>query len=289
MWTLRTSMSKLHVHHRMYSSSSLSTNYKHILTSIHPNPKPTALSVGMITLHQPKTLNALSDGLFDDLIHACRTYDQDETIGSIVITGKGKAFAAGASISEMSQKTFSQAFKANMFQQWNEIHTDIQKPLIAAVNGFALGGGCELAMMCDIIIASENAKFGQPEINLGIIPGAGGTQRLVRAIGKSKAMELILTGGMMDAHKAERDGLVSKVVEPENVVEEALNVGFTIGEKGQVAVRMAKECVKAADEMCLQQGLNYERRLFHSLFSTKDQKEGMDAFLNKRQPDFKHE
>lgn len=278
------SMSKFHAHHRMFS-----TNYKHILTSTHPNPKPNALSVGMITLNQPKTLNALSDALFDDLIHACHTYDQDETIGAIVITGKGKAFAAGASISEMSQKTFAQAFKANMFQQWNDVHTDISKPLIAAVNGFALGGGCELAMMCDIIVASDKAKFGQPEINLGIIPGAGGTQRLVRAIGKSKAMEMILTGDMIDAHKAERDGLVSKVVEVERVVDEALNIGYTIGEKAQVAVRMAKECVKAADEMCLQQGLNYERRLFHSLFSTVDQKEGMDAFLNKRQPVFKHE
>lgn len=276
---------------RLFSTSTTTATmeYKHILTSIHSNPKPNGLAVGLITLNQPKTLNALSDALFEDLIHACRAFDQNDQIGAMVLTGKGKAFAAGASITEMSQQTFSQAYKGNMFQQWNEIHTDICKPIIAAVNGFALGGGCELAMMCDIVIASENAKFGQPEINLGIIPGAGGTQRLVRAVGKSKAMEMILTGGMIDANKAERDGLISKVVEQDKVVEQALEVGYVIGEKGQVAVRMAKECVKAADEMCLQQGLNFERRLFHGLFATKDQKEGMDAFLNKRQPDFKHE
>ncbi len=174
-----------------------------------------------------------------------------------------------------------------MFAQWADI-TKISKPIIAAVNGFALGGGCELAMMCDIILASSNAKFGQPEINLGIIPGAGGTQRLIRSIGKSKAMEMILTGNMIDAERAERDGLVARVYEREQLVDEAIGMGLVIGQKSQMAVRMAKEAVDAADEMTLEQGLNFERRLFHSLFATKDQKEGMSAFLNKRQPNFTH-
>ena len=174
-----------------------------------------------------------------------------------------------------------------MFAQWGDM-TKISKPIIAAVNGFALGGGCELAMMCDIILASSNAKFGQPEINLGVIPGAGGTQRLVRSIGKSKAMEMVLTGNMIDAERAERDGLVARVYEREELVDEAIGMGLAIGKKSQMAVRMAKEAVGAADEMTLEQGLNFERRLFHSLFATKDQKEGMNAFLNKREPDFTH-
>lgn len=173
-----------------------------------------------------------------------------------------------------------------MFSQWADV-TKISKPIIAAVNGFALGGGCELAMMCDIILASPNAKFGQPEVNLGIIPGAGGTQRLIRAVGKSKAMEMILTGTMIDAEKAERDGLISRVVDREFLVEEAIKMGHLIGEKGPIAIQMSKECVNIADEVGLEQGLQFERRLFHSLFATKDQKEGMDAFLNKRHPEFK--
>ncbi len=174
-----------------------------------------------------------------------------------------------------------------MFASWNDLNK-ISKPIIAAVNGFALGGGCELAMLCDIIIASPNAKFGQPEINLGIIPGMGGTQRLVRAVGKSKAMEMVLTGNMIDAERAERDGLVAKVVERDGLVEEAIAMGLEIGKKSQISVRMAKEAVNVAFENSLEEGLNYERRLFHSCFATNDQKEGMNAFLNKREPDFQH-
>lgn len=286
----------LQVSKKVFSTSggvpplTLRDSYQHILVSQHSQPDNTkGLSVGLITLNRPKTLNSLSDALFEDLIHAAQSLDQNEEIGSIVITGKGKAFAAGADILEMSQQDFSQAYKSNMFAQWAKI-SKLNKPLLAAVNGFALGGGCELAMMCDIILASSNAKFGQPEINLGIIPGAGGTQRLIKAIGKSKAMEMILTGNMMDAEKAERDGLVSKVIEDrEELVAEAIKMGLVIGQKGQVAVQMAKEAVNAAEEMTLEQGLLFERRLFHSLFATKDQKEGMTAFLNKRPADFTHE
>lgn len=243
--------------------------------------------MGLIELNRPKALNSLSDALFDDLIHATTSLNEMDNIGSIVITGKGKAFAAGADIEEMSERNFAYAYKNNMFAEWADIKL-ISKPVIAAVNGFALGGGCELAMMCDIILASSNAKFGQPEINLGIIPGAGGTQRLVRSIGKSKAMEMILTGNMIDAEQAERDGLVARIFEREKLVEEAIGMGLVIGQKSQVAIRMAKEAVDAADEMSLEQGLKFERRLFHSLFSTHDQKEGMSAFLNKRDPTFTH-
>jgi enoyl-CoA hydratase/carnithine racemase len=203
--------------------SSLKSSYNDILVSTHPNlQKETGLSVGLIELNKPTTLNALSDSLFDDLIHALKAFDSMEDIGSIVVTGKGKAFAAGADIPEMSAKDFSQAYNSNMFSQWADI-CKVSKPIIAAVNGYALGGGCELAMMCDITIASSNARFGQPEVNLGIIPGAGGTQRLIRCLGKSKAMEMILTGEMIDADKAEREGLISKVVEKrEDLVNEAI-------------------------------------------------------------------
>lgn len=270
-------------------SGALKLSYDTVLVSTHENTdSESALSVGLITLNQPKSLNSLADDLFDDLIHASRAFDEMDDIGAIVVTGKGKAFAAGANIPEMSGKDFAAAYNKNMFSQWAEV-TKISKPIIAAVNGFALGGGCELAMMCDIIIASPNAKFGQPEVNLGIIPGAGGTQRLIKCVGKSKAMEMILTGEMIDAEKAERDGLISKVVESREVlVDEAIRMGHTIGQKGPIAIRMAKECVNAADEMSLEQGLLFERRNFHALFATQDQKEGMDAFLNKRSAEFKN-
>jgi enoyl-CoA hydratase/carnithine racemase len=269
-------------------STALHLSYDNIIVTTHAPEEPsTGLSVGLIELNRPKALNSLSDALFDDLIHASNALNDHDDIGSIVITGKGKAFAAGAAIDEMSQQKFSSVYKKNMFAQWSDV-AKISKPVIAAVNGFALGGGCELAMMCDIMLASENAKFGQPEINLGIIPGAGGTQRLVRSIGKSKAMEMILTGNFIDANQAERDGLVARVYKREDLVEEAIKMGFLIGKKGQIAVRMAKEAVNAADEMSLEQGLNFERRLFHSLFATDDQKEGMSAFLNKRDPNFTH-
>jgi len=203
--------------------SSLKDTYGSILVSTHSHPnKPSALGVGLIELNQPKSLNSLSDALFNDLIHASIAFDSMDEIGAIVVTGKGKAFAAGADIPEMITKDFAHAYNTNMFSQWADI-CKISKPIIAAVNGFALGGGCELAMMCDIVIASPNAKFGQPEVNLGIIPGAGGTQRLVRCIGKSKSMEMVLTGDMIDAAKAERDGLISKVVEDrEGLVDEAI-------------------------------------------------------------------
>jgi len=272
-------------------STSLKDSYDYVIVSKHfptINDSKGQRGVGLITLNRPKALNSLCDALFDDLIHACGSLDEDNDIGALIVTGKGKAFAAGADIPEMKGKNFSGAYKSNMFAQWSDI-TSLSKPIISAVNGFALGGGCELAMMCDIIVASDNAKFGQPEINLGIIPGAGGTQRLVRAIGKSKAMEMILTGNMISAEEAMRDGLVSKVFEREKLIEETIKIGINIANKGQVAVMMAKEAVNAADNMSLEQGLKFERRLFHALFATKDQKEGMTAFLNKEEPSFTHE
>jgi enoyl-CoA hydratase/carnithine racemase len=230
----------------------------------------------------------LCDALFDDLIHAARALDADEDIGCIIITGSGKAFAAGADIAEMRKREFAAAYKTNMFAQWGDI-TKVSKPIIAAVNGFALGGGCELAMMCDIILAGTKAQFGQPEINLGVIPGAGGTQRLIRAVGKSKAMEMVLTGERITAQEAMDAGLVSKVIESEILLDEAVKMGLSIAEKGAVSVRMCKEAVNAAEEMTLSEGLRFERRMFHALFATKDQKEGMSAFLEKRKPNFTNE
>jgi len=238
--------------------SSLRDSYDHILASKEfPPPgddgsSSNALGVGIIQLNRPKALNALCDALFEDLIHAATEFNKDDQVGSIIITGKGKAFAAGADIEEMSKRPFDFAYKTNMFEKWAQV-SKISKPTIAAVNGFCLGGGCELAMMCDIIIASESAKFGQPEINLGVIPGAGGTQRLVRAIGKSKAMEMVLTGNMISAEQAEKDGLVSRVVKAEALLEDAMKLGFVIGSKGQISIRMAKEAINAADEMPLEQ------------------------------------
>lgn len=244
--------------------------------------------VGVITLHRPKALNALCDLLFVDLIHAIQAFEEDDEIGCVVLTGKGKAFAAGADIEEMSKREFAQVYKKNMFAQWADV-TRTSKPIIAAINGFALGGGCELAMMCDILLAGEKAKFGQPEINLGVIPGAGGTQRLIRAVGKSRAMEMCLTANMISAQEACDAGLVSRVVEQEALMDEAVKMGFTIASKGGVAVRMCKEAINVAEETSLAEGLRFERRMFHALFATKDQKEGMSAFLEKRQPVFKDE
>jgi len=244
--------------------------------------------VGVITLHRPRALNALCDALFVDLIHAIQAFEDDDEIGCVVLTGKGKAFAAGADIEEMSSKDFAQVYKSNMFAQWADV-TRTSKPIIAAVNGFALGGGCELAMMCDIILAGEKAKFGQPEINLGIIPGAGGTQRLIRAVGKSRAMEMCLTANMISAQEACDAGLVSRVVEQEALMDDAVGMGFTIASKGGMAVRMCKEAINVAEETSLAEGLRFERRIFHALFATQDQKEGMAAFLEKRKPDFKNE
>jgi enoyl-CoA hydratase len=245
-------------------------------------------AVGIITLNRPKALNALNGALMDELGAALKAFDADEAIGCMVITGSEKAFAAGADISAMAKFTFAGVYKEDFItRNWETIRS-IRKPVIAAVSGFALGGGCELAMMCDFVIAADNAKFGQPEIKLGTIPGAGGTQRLPRAIGKAKAMDLVLTGRMMDAHEAERSGLVSRVVPLDKLMEETLGAALMICGYGQLAVMAAKESVNRAFESGLSDGVMFERRIFHALFSTADQKEGMDAFLNKRAPQFTH-
>ena len=244
--------------------------------------------VGIITLNRPKALNALNGALMDELGQALKSFDADEAIGCMIITGSEKAFAAGADISAMAQLTFTDVYKEDFItRNWETIRS-IRKPVIAAVSGFALGGGCELAMMCDFIIAAENAKFGQPEIKIGIIPGAGGTQRLPRAVGKAKAMDLVLTGRMMDAAEAERAGLVSRVVPLDKMMDEALGAALMICGYGQLSVMAAKESVNRAFESGLSDGVMFERRIFHALFATADQKEGMDAFLNKRPPQFTH-
>lgn len=259
--------------------------YDHILTAVHGE---SALKTGVITLNRPKQLNALNDALMTELGTAMRAFDADEGIGCLVVTGSEKAFAAGADIGAMATYTHMDVFKGDFItRNWETIRS-VRKPVIGAVSGFALGGGCELAMMCDFIIAADNAKFGQPEIKLGIIPGAGGTQRTPRAIGKAKAMDLALTGRMMDAVEAERAGLVSRVVPLANLMTEALAAAQQICEFSQPSVLMAKECVNRAYEVPLAEGVLFERRMFHSLFGTEDQKEGMDAFVNKRKPNFKH-
>ncbi|HLU00921.1 MAG TPA: enoyl-CoA hydratase [Burkholderiaceae bacterium] len=244
--------------------------------------------VALITLDRPKALNALSNELIDELAELLRQYDADENIGAIVLTGSEKAFAAGADIAAMKDWTYMDVYKQDYLGgNWESLKR-IRKPIIAAVSGYALGGGCELAMLCDFIIAAENAKFGQPEIKLGVIPGFGGTQRLPRAVGKAKAMDLVLTGRMMDANEAERCGLVARVVPTERLLEEALQAAETIASYSLPSVIMAKECINAADEGSLSETLMFERRNFHALFATEDQKEGMAAFVEKRKPDFKH-
>ena len=248
-----------------------------------------AEKVAIITLNRPKALNALNDQLMTELGQALRGFEADEAIGCIIITGSEKAFAAGADISAMAKYSFTEVYKSNFITRNWETMREIRKPVIAAVSGFALGGGCELAMMCDFIIASDTAKFGQPEIKLGIIPGAGGTQRLPRAVGKSKAMDMALTGRMMDAAEAERAGLVSRVVPLDKLQEEALGAALQICAFSQVATMAAKESVNRAFEGTLADGIVFERRLFHALFATADQKEGMDAFVNKRAANFTHQ
>ncbi|WP_244826317.1 enoyl-CoA hydratase [Caballeronia sp. TF1N1] len=244
--------------------------------------------VGLITLNRPKALNALNDALMDELGAALKAFDADEDIGAIVVTGSEKAFAAGADIGMMAGYSYMDAYKGDYItRNWETIRS-IRKPIIAAVGGFALGGGCELAMMCDIIIAADTAKFGQPEIKLGVIPGAGGTQRLTRAVSKSKAMDMCLTARMMDASEAERAGLVSRVVDAERLIDEAVEAATIIASFSLPAVMMAKEAVNRAYETTLAEGVHFERRLFHSLFATEDQKEGMAAFVEKRKPVFKH-
>ncbi len=244
--------------------------------------------VGIVTLHRPKQLNALNDQLMDELGAALRTFDADPAIGCMIVTGSERAFAAGADIGAMASYSFADVYRNNFIgRNWEQILA-IRKPVIAAVSGFALGGGCELAMMCDFIIAAENARFGQPEIKLGIIPGAGGTQRLPRAVGKSKAMDMVLTGRMMDAHEAERSGLVSRVVPLERLMEEALAAALAVCGYSQIATAAAKEAVNQAFAGSLAEGVLFERKLFHALFATEDQKEGMDAFVAKRPANFKH-
>lgn len=242
--------------------------------------------VGLITLNRPKALNALCDQLIGELNSALDVFEADDAVGAIVVTGSEKAFAAGADIKEMQSKSYMDCFKSDFISSWDRI-ARCRKPTLAAVSGFALGGGCELAMSCDFIIASESAKFGQPEIKLGIMPGAGGTQRLVRAIGKSKAMELCLTGRLMDAAEAERAGLVARVVAQADLLSDALKTAETIAGMSLSAAIMTKDCVNRAFETTLAEGIRYERRTFYSMFATLDQKEGMAAFLEKRKPDFK--
>jgi len=241
--------------------------------------------VGLITLNRPKALNALCEQLLNELVDELQHLDKDESVGAIVITGSEKAFAAGADIKEMASKNFMDAYRGDLFSQCDKI-SKIRKPIIAAVNGLALGGGCELAMMCDFIIAGDNAQFGQPEIKLGTIPGIGGTQRLTRAVGKSKAMEMVLTGNFIKADEAERAGLVSRVVPAKELVENALKTAGQIASFSKPIVAMAKECVNTAFETTLAEGVHFERRLFHSTFATEDRKEGMRAFVAKEQAKF---
>ena len=244
--------------------------------------------VGLVTLNRPKALNALNDALMDELGAALTAFDADENIGAIVVTGSEKAFAAGADIGMMATYTYMDVYKGDYItRNWETVRA-IRKPVIAAVAGFALGGGCELAMMCDIVIAADTAKFGQPEIKLGVMPGAGGTQRLPRAVSKAKAMDMCLTARFMDAAEAERAGLVSRIVPAASLLDEALGAAATIAEFPLPAVMMVKESVNSAYESTLAEGIRFERRLFHSLFATEDQKEGMAAFLEKRKPVFKN-
>jgi enoyl-CoA hydratase len=242
--------------------------------------------VGLITLNRPKAMNALNASLMGDLATAVDVLEADDAIGAIVITGNEKAFAAGADIKEMKDKTFMSAYMEDFLtEKWEKVAA-CRKPVIAAVSGFALGGGCELAMMCDIIIAADNAKFGQPEITIGAIPGLGGTQRLTRAIGKYKAMEMCLTGRMMDAVEAERAGLVSFLVPLDDLIEKAVETASKIAGMSRPLAMIAKEAVNRAYETTLTEGLHYERRMFHAIFATEDQKEGMTAFSEKRKPSF---
>ena len=255
--------------------------YENILVETRGN-------VGLITLNRPKALNALSDGLVRDLGAALDVIEADANIRAVVVTGSEKAFAAGADIKEMAVRSYMDAYLSDFISVGWERITKCRKPVIAAVAGFALGGGCELAMMCDFIIAADTAKFGQPEITLGIIPGAGGTQRLTRAVGKSKAMDLILTARNMDAAEAERSGLVSRVVPAAELIDEAVKAAQKIADMSLPSVLMAKEAVNRAFESSLAEGVYFERRAFYSTFATEDRSEGMNAFIEKRKPTFKH-
>jgi len=245
-------------------------------------------NVAVITLNRPKALNALCNGLMTEVSNTISELERDSSIGAIVITGNEKAFAAGADIKEMKENTFSSNIRGDFLAHWTRV-AECRKPVIAAVNGYALGGGCELAMMCDIIYAGEKARFGQPEIALATIPGAGGTQRLTRVVGKSKAMEMCLTGNPVTAQEAEKMGLVSKVFPPEKLLDEAVKLGEKISTHSQLAVSICKEMINTAYETTLREGLHFEKRMFHATFATKDQKEGMSAFAEKRAAKFTNE
>ncbi|GLH13851.1 Putative enoyl-CoA hydratase, mitochondrial [Gryllus bimaculatus] len=262
-----------------YASSG--KNYEFILTEKVGEKS----NVGLITLNRPKALNALCNGLMTEVGEAIDLYENDDTVGAIVITGSEKAFAAGADIKEMQNNTYSQCIRGNFLSHWDRV-ARCSKPVIAAVNGYALGGGCELAMMCDIIYAGDKAKFGQPEINIGTIPGAGGTQRLTRVAGKSKAMEICLTGLPVTAQEAEKMGLVSKIFPAADLVKETVKLGEKISTHSQLIVALCKEAVNTAYETTLKEGLHFEKRTFHATFSTSDRKEGMTAFIEKRAPKF---
>ncbi|KAH8424581.1 enoyl-CoA hydratase echA [Aspergillus melleus] len=270
---------------RVRPYSSAAPAYEHILTS---SPKA---GVGLITLNRPKALNALSSPLFKEINDALTKYDEDKDIGAIIITGSEKAFAAGADIKEMAPLTFASAYTNNFIAPWSHLANAIRKPVIAAVSGYALGGGCELALMCDIIYCTSGATFGQPEIKLGVIPGAGGSQRLTRAVGKSKAMELILTGKNFSGKEAGEWGVAAKVVDggKDELLEEAIKTAETIAGYSRVAVLAGKEVVNKSQELSLREGVEYERRLFHGLFGSKDQKIGMTAFAEKKKPEWSNE
>eukprot|EP00980_Cylindrotheca_fusiformis_P002497 scaffold586_cov68-Cylindrotheca_fusiformis.AAC.6 len=275
------------ISYRSHHSEQLKDSYENLLVSTYPiatneeGGSGEGNQVALMQLNRPKALNALSDAVLDDVLHAAGVLDHDPKIRCLVLTGSKKAFAAGADISEMQSRTFEEAYGSDMFGHWQNL-SQLKKPLIAAVSGFCLGGGCEVAMMCDMIVCSESAKFGQPEINLGVIAGGGGTQRLTRMIGKSKSMYMHLTGEFIDAEEAYASGLVAKVFSDDELIEETLKIAKKIGSKGVLSVQAAKEAVNAAEELPLGEGLRLERRLFHSLFATEDQKEGMKAFLEKR-------
>ena len=253
-------------------------NYETILLETHGR-------VGLITLNRPQALNALNAQIVSELNHALDGFEADSNIGCIVLTGSKKAFAAGADIKEMAELTYPQIYIDDLFSDSDRV-ANRRKPIIAAVNGFALGGGCELALMCDFILAGDNAKFGQPEINLGVLPGMGGTQRLTRAVGKAKAMEMCLSGRLIDAVEAERCGIVARIVPSDELLDEALKVAAVIASKSLPIAMMVKESVNRAFEVNLSEGVRFERRVFHAAFATQDQKEGMAAFVAKRQPEF---
>jgi len=244
-------------------------------------------AVGIVRLNRPDALNALNAKLVEETVDALQAFDADQSVGCMILTGSERAFAAGADIKEMASMSFVDAYTSDFIAAWDRIGT-MRKPVIAAVAGFALGGGCEVAMMCDIVIAADTAKFGQPEIKLGVMPGAGGTQRLTRAVGKAKAMDLVLTGRMMDAEEAERSGLVARVVPADRLIDEAKAAAATIAGMSLPAVLAAKESVNRAEETTLSEGVRFERRIFHALFATEDQTEGMAAFAEKRKPAFRN-